>query len=83
MNCSVCKVGKMTDSLDKYVERVMLRGFVIIKNVPCKKCNMCGKILFSDSVMKKIENLIDDAKEKAEKFFEDEETFWEWTIEFE
>ena len=82
MNCSVCRVSTMKDILNDYVERVMLRGFVTVKNVPCKKCKNCGHIEYTIPVRQKLEDLIEEVEEKAEKIF-GEEDFWEWTIEFE
>lgn len=82
MNCLICQSDKMKDSYKDYVEIVMLRGFVTVKNVPCKKCKNCGHIGYTIPVRQKLDNLIDDVEEKAEKIF-GEEDFWEWTIEFE
>lgn len=32
---------------------------IVIKNVPCKKCNQCGEEYFSTPVAKKIESILD------------------------
>ena len=32
---------------------------VIIKNVPCFKCTHCGETVFSGTVVKKIEDILD------------------------
>lgn len=32
---------------------------VIIKNVPCFKCTQCGETVFSGTVVKKIEDILD------------------------
>ncbi len=35
---------------------------IIIKNVPCLECRICGEITFTDEVSKKLENLVTSAK---------------------
>ena len=36
---------------------------IVIKNVPCLECEICGEITFSDEVSAKIELLVNSAKE--------------------
>ena len=86
--CSVCKVGTMKKTLIDTVERVSQKGFVTVKNVPCKKCDNCGHLTFSTEVEKKIEQLINNSEEVGDKFGDEifgefAEDFWECTIEFE
>ncbi len=68
MNCLVCKSGTMSESFEPYFAKLQ-SGYVIIENVPCWKCNQCGEILFSASVIEKIENLLETYKKIASKIF--------------
>ena len=68
MNCLVCKSGTMTDSFETYFAKLKT-GYVIIENVPCKKCEQCGEILFSVSVIEKIENLAENLEKISSKIF--------------
>ena len=43
--------------------------YVIIENVPCKKCEQCGDEYFSTSVMEKIEDILDKVEHIASKIF--------------
>ena len=68
MNCLICKGGKMIDSFEPYFAKLDL-GYIIIENVPCKKCDQCGEILFSTSVIEKIEKLLELYKKISSKIF--------------
>lgn len=68
MNCLLCKSGTMTDDFETYFAKLKT-GYAIIENVPCKKCEQCGEILFSASVLEKIENLIDRLEKVSSKIF--------------
>ena len=68
MNCLVCKNGAMTDSFETYFAKLKT-GYAIIENVPCKKCEQCGEILFSASVIEKIENLLKNLEKISSKIF--------------
>lgn len=35
---------------------------IVIKNVPCLECQVCGEIVFSDNTAARIENLVNAAK---------------------
>lgn len=35
---------------------------VVVKNVPCTECSICGEVFFSDEVSAKLELLIEGAK---------------------
>ena len=58
MNCLVCKSGTMQSATDSYFVK-MKDHYVIIENVPCKKCDQCGEVVYSALVVEKIEELID------------------------
>ena len=57
MNCLICKGGKMIESFEPYFAKLK-DSYLIIENVPCWKCTQCGEILFSMSVLERIEDLI-------------------------
>lgn len=60
MKCFFCK-DEMTSSTTTYMEDLG-NCIVIIKNVPCKKCPQCGEISYSGSVVRRIEQIVDDLK---------------------
>ena len=43
--------------------------YVIIENVPCYKCEQCGEIVFSASVMEKIDDMLEHLEKIASKIF--------------
>ena len=56
MNCFTCGSNHLMETTTIYVDK-MGNGILIIKNVPCKKCNQCGEELFSMAIMKEMEKL--------------------------
>lgn len=68
MNCLVCKSGVMSKSVDTYFAQ-LANGYVIIENVPCWKCSQCGEVLFSASVLEKLEDLLETCKKVTSKIF--------------
>ncbi|MBL1845102.1 type II toxin-antitoxin system MqsA family antitoxin, partial [Klebsiella pneumoniae] len=64
----VCKSGVMIDSTETYFAKLN-GGYIIIENVPCKKCEQCGEILFSVSTIEKIEDLIETYEKINSKIF--------------
>ena len=68
MNCLICKSGTMIDSVETYFAKLN-GGYVIIENVPCKKCEQCGEILFSVFTIEKIENLLEVYEKIQSKIF--------------
>ena len=57
MKCSFCG-GAEIAATTEYVEK---QGnlIVVIKNVPCMKCEQCGEEYFSTEVIKVIERILD------------------------
>ena len=56
MTCFFCK-GDMVQGYTNYMTE--LDGhFIIIKNVPCMKCNQCGEESFSGTTVEKIDSII-------------------------
>ncbi len=57
MRCAFCG-GAESAGTTEYVEK---QGnlIVVIKNVPCMKCEQCGEEYFSTEVIKAIERILD------------------------
>ncbi len=68
MNCLVCKNGIMQPSTDSYFAKVN-DGYVIIENVPCFKCEQCGEVVYSASVIEKIDGMLEHLEKIASKIF--------------
>lgn len=68
MNCLVCKSGTMHESKGTYFAN-LAHGYVIIENVPCWKCDQCGEVVFSASVLEKIDVLIERLQKVSSKIF--------------
>lgn len=64
MKCLSCKNGNMEASTTTYFADLK-NCIIIIKNVPCYKCEQCGEILFSASVAEKLDVLMDKAEALA------------------
>lgn len=61
MTCFFCK-GTMENSTTTFM--VQLENcIVIVKNVPCFKCDQCGEESFSFEVTQRLEKIIDKCKE--------------------
>ena len=58
MRCLACKSDTRVDATTTYFAQVS-SGYVIIENVPCKKCTQCGEEFFSASVVECIEQILD------------------------
>ncbi len=57
MKCLSCKTDSMIDSTATYFAHLK-NCYVIIENVPCKKCAQCGEEVFSSSVMEHIDEIL-------------------------
>lgn len=56
MKCFFCK-GELKDGTTTHV--VTLENCVIIiKNVPCTRCDQCGETFFSDEVAERLEHIV-------------------------
>lgn len=59
--CMLCKCDTVKQSTTTHV--VNYNGSVIvIKNVPCEKCEQCGEIFYTDEVAEHLEKIVNDAK---------------------
>lgn len=43
--------------------------YVIIENVPCRQCAQCGEVVYSTSVMERIDEILDKVRNIASKIF--------------
>lgn len=68
MNCLLCKSGTMHEATGTYFAQLP-HCYVIIENVPCRKCEQCGEIVYSSSVMEKIDEILDGLEKVASKIF--------------
>lgn len=64
MKCLTCKNGSMESSTTTYFADLK-SCIIIIKNVPCYKCDQCGEEYFSSSVAEKLDILVDKAEALA------------------
>jgi YgiT-type zinc finger domain-containing protein len=56
VKCFFCK-GELTDSVTTHV--VTLDDcIIIVKNVPCQRCDQCGETFFSDEVAEHLEDIV-------------------------
>lgn len=55
--CVYCG-GSLQKSMTDCVEKID-NYVIVIKNVPCEKCNQCGEEYFSTAVAEKIESILD------------------------
>ncbi|MBQ3837386.1 MAG: type II toxin-antitoxin system MqsA family antitoxin [Treponema sp.] len=66
MKCLACKNDTMIDSKTSYFANLQ-NCYLIIENVPCKKCSQCGEEVFSVGVMERIDQLIASVEKIAGK----------------
>ena len=57
MNCFYCK-GDMTESFTNYTAELEGGRIVVIRNVPCMKCDGCGETVINGEVAIKLEEMI-------------------------
>ena len=61
MKCLSCKSGNMEESTTTYTA-VLKNCILIIKNVPCMKCEQCGEKYYTDEVAERLETIVNMAK---------------------
>lgn len=64
MKCLSCKSGNMEESTTTYTA-VLKNCILIIKNVPCMKCEQCGEVLYNADILEKIDDIIAMAEKMA------------------
>lgn len=60
MKCFFCK-GELAPSTTTHVV-TLDNCIIIVKNVPCTRCEQCGEAFFDDEVAKHLEQLVEGAK---------------------
>ncbi len=68
MKCLLCKSDTMNDDKTTYFAQLK-NCYIIIENVPCKKCEQCGEVVYSASVLEKIDEILDKVESIASKTF--------------
>ena len=68
MKCLACKNDTMIDSKTTYFAHLP-NCYLIIENVPCKKCSQCGETVYSASVLEKIDHILEQVQNIASKIF--------------
>ena len=61
MKCLICKADSMIEDRSTYFAQLP-DCYVIIENVPCRKCTQCGEVVYSASVMDKIDEILKNAQ---------------------
>ncbi|MBR1737527.1 MAG: type II toxin-antitoxin system MqsA family antitoxin [Firmicutes bacterium] len=68
MKCLLCKSDDMQESTNTYFTQLE-NCYVIIENVPCFKCKQCNEVLYSVSVLEKIDEILENIEKVASKIF--------------
>jgi len=68
MRCLLCKSAAMEESTSTYFTQMNDR-YVIIENVPCRKCTQCGETVYSTSVIEKIDEMLEQIQNISSKIF--------------
>ena len=66
MKCAACKKGTMIESTTTYFAEVD-HLYIIVENVPCLKCDLCGEEFFRTSVVKRLEQIVHEIKSNADR----------------
>ncbi|MBQ9238993.1 MAG: type II toxin-antitoxin system MqsA family antitoxin [Treponema sp.] len=67
-NCFFCKKGTLEETVTTYM--VDLKDcIIIVRNVPCEECSQCGEKFFSDSVMQRLDDIVQKARSLASEVF--------------
>ena len=61
MTCFFCK-GDMLPETTTYMEDCQ-KGIVVVKHVPCHKCNQCGEVAYTGSTVGRLEQILDALQE--------------------
>ena len=68
MRCLLCKSDNMIEARHTYIAQLE-KCYVIIENVPCYECTQCGEVVYSASVMEKIDEMLEQFETVANKIF--------------
>ena len=53
--CFFCKGALKTGSANHFVD--LESRMIIIKNIPCQKCEQCGEVVYTGYVLRRIEQI--------------------------
>ena len=42
-------------------------SLIVVKNVPCLECEVCGEVIFEDEVSQKLEKIVNEAKKMLQE----------------
>jgi len=60
MTCFFCKGTLVDDFSNHFVD--LNTSMIIIKNVPCQKCDQCGEIVYNGATVRRIEQIVKSLK---------------------
>ena len=60
MKCFFCK-GNMSDGFMTHVVDLG-KSVIVVRGVPCEKCDQCGETVFTGTIAKQLENIVDRLK---------------------
>lgn len=63
-NCLSCKSGTMLEATTVYTA-VLKNCVLILKNVPCVRCEQCGEVLYNTETLEKVESIAAMAEKMA------------------
>ena len=66
MNCLCCKSEKLKATIKPYFSAVG-DSYIIIENVPCMVCEDCGEVVYSASVLERVEAMIERISQMVSK----------------
>jgi len=66
--CFYCKNTTTEPTTTTHVV-TLKQSIIIIKNVPCEACDICGETYFSDKVMEQLEIIVNRFKEIESEVF--------------
>ena len=64
--CMYCKGDELTDSVTTHVVSYE-DCLIIIKNVPCLECSLCGEKYYSDEVAVQLDKIVSAAKKMTQE----------------
>lgn len=64
--CMFCKCDTVKQSVTTHVVNYK-NCIIIVKNVPCEECALCGEKYFTNEVAKRLEEIVNEAKKKMEE----------------
>ncbi len=65
MKCIRCGNETYTSTTTEAIE--LDSGVLVIRNIPCYKCEICDEIHFTGDIVKQLESIISAAKQRMEQ----------------